>query len=851
MSIEVKEMRVLDYLEGEMDAEQEAAFLAEAAADSELAALLEEYREQDRHLHGYFDAQASAVDAKVRRPDLEKLPVSVAARTTRRSPRLMMLAAAAALALVVGGSLYLRPQPHRAALESVAYTRGGAQAFVVGSQKPVAVEKSALAQVERLKTPSRAQLEVALTNGVGSLELRENSTLLTTQAKGAVELKLERGEVLVTASKHAAEQPVRVTTPYFEALASAPATFSVVKGIRGAEIAVVSGEVEVRSAGSRQTVGTGKSFSSAGSTPLPVADRIAWSRHYPELLASLPADIRTTTPEAEMSTGAPVEVAMVAPKETTEEPTVATKSVVKSVSFRPADTTNYLPEGTLSLIEVPSLQSILAERGASNMADVLLGGDTEIWVQSSAANLDVSQTEFEEISKHISEVFSNADLNLMLSSLAGSASVGLGPKGPFLVADVTDNLAEVSALVNGKLNPWLEKDSPKGGVRAVVANGRFVAGAAEAIEPVVTAVRGSSPTPFADSAFLSEVRRVAPGSRFTAALDAQGLMRSVSTSEQSSLFFRNVGLGNMQTVIAATNFADQAQNQALRITFDGPRQGAISWLDKPGPLSSFQYFTPDAHAVMAARIKRPGEMLNQFLGWVGPQRDPSTPEGAAEADLIHRLADTLGNEAAIGLDNPVLPIPNIKLAIEVLDPEGFHDGMMELMDDIATHSQGEKKVDVNASEYRDHLIVDFTYPGTPYGVSYAVVGDFVVLGPGRPFLQSTIDTFTEHQSLNEEYAFNQALPAKSGSHCSALMYVASNSSMGEAAPVLEGLLKQYHIPIDISGMNAAGSDGTKAAVYYAIAEENRIDVFIEGIRGNYKMTGLLPAVADWIKTNSR
>jgi hypothetical protein len=315
-----------------------------------------------------------------------------------------------------------------------------------------------------------------------------------------------------------------------------------------------------------------------------------------------------------------------------------------------------------------------------------------------------------------------------------------------------------------------------------------------------------------------------------------------------SRFFQNAGLANMHSVIAATSFRDQAQNQALRITFDGERQGVMSWLDTPGPMSSFQYYSPDTHALIAMRVKTPSVILDEFFTWIG-QEGGAVPDTDPEVALVKKIAATLGNEAAIGLDNPVLPTPNVKVALEVLDPEGFHDAMVELLDMMWAENSTLQKVEVNAEDYRNHLVVDFTYPGSNLGISYSVIGDFVVLGPGRPFLQDAINMYVEGQTLNNEYSFQQALPAKSGSYCSMLMYAAHNPSMSDAAPVLTELLRQNNIPISTSPLEKSDT-ATDGAVYYIIAEQNQIDLFIEGIRGDYAMSGMIPAVASWIESNS-
>ena len=162
MSIDEKELRILEYLEGELSPEEEKIFLARVEADPELAALLEEYQQQDRLLHAYFDSQATAAE-KVARPDLRALPSAQVERSVgRRRKQVFALAAAAALALAVGlGSYLFSPSDVHSAVEAVVYTQGRTQAFQPERSTPVDATKAVAGAVERLKTPARSQLEVA------------------------------------------------------------------------------------------------------------------------------------------------------------------------------------------------------------------------------------------------------------------------------------------------------------------------------------------------------------------------------------------------------------------------------------------------------------------------------------------------------------------------------------------------------------------------------------------------------------------------------------------------------------------------------------------------------------------
>lgn len=850
MSIDQQEMRVLEYLEGEMSPDEEAAFLREVENDPALAAVLADYQEQEQLLHVYYDQKAETL-LESRRPDLSGAAVVMA--KPRRSPAVWIWSAAAALALVVGGGSYLMgpAAPTGTGVEAVVAVEGRAQAFASANNNPQALqaggELTAVPDVERLKTPAGSQMEVALAGRAGTLEMRENSTVRVRELDHSVALTLERGEVLLNteaapspagAVAAAPPRPVRVQTPYFDAEGTG-AIFNVTRGLRGAEVAVLSGEVEIRQNGSRKRLRGGESFSSTGVQPVALSQRIAWSRHAEELAALLP----------QQDPGSPA-ASGTAAASTADDSGPQAFTTGGSVSL--SGPSVFLPADTVGLVEIRDMQEMLRESGAASLGDAVLSAALrEAWSKG-LAGTKLESDQKAHLSEHFDKIVSNEALNAILGSMGGAVSIGIAPRGLVLVSEAMarhgDLARELPAIQQAAAEA---NERGEDAVNAQLVNGFLVIGiTGPVMEEVAEAARTVRRTEFASGDFFRKVRTIAPASYFTAALDAQSFMaRATQSNPGSERALRMMGLANMETMVAATGFADQADNQGLRVTFDGPREGVISWLDTPGPLSSFQFFSPDTHVLMAARIKRPEEMLRNVLGWMEARNRRMVPDSEPEFQLMTNLIATLGNEAAIGLDNPVLPIPNVKAAIEVLDPMGFHSYMVELMELMWSDVDNPHfTVEVKTADYRDHLVVSFSYPGSDIGLSYAIVDDFVVLGPGSMYLRSSIDAFLDGGSLANEYAFQQALPAKSGTHASGLIYVAANESLNSSAPMLQEVLGNYNIPVHLESLITA-PERTQAAVYYAIADDDQIDLYIEGIKGSYQMGGLLPAVANWIEGN--
>ncbi|HNM47396.1 MAG TPA: hypothetical protein PKH51_10295, partial [Candidatus Sumerlaeota bacterium] len=198
MKTEEKELRVLEYLEGELTAEQEQALIRDAASDAELAELLADYQQQERALESYFTARGDAA-RNISRPDLRRLPVAVASAqpaTAKRNRRVFVsLAIAAGLAAAAGSVYFLSSSPTKGDLPpvTVAAAVGKPQMITAnGSLEAITPEMKIAKAVEKFKTPDGSRLELALGKNGGSVELNSNSTVELRRAMQGTTVKLNR-----------------------------------------------------------------------------------------------------------------------------------------------------------------------------------------------------------------------------------------------------------------------------------------------------------------------------------------------------------------------------------------------------------------------------------------------------------------------------------------------------------------------------------------------------------------------------------------------------------------------------------------------------------------------------------
>lgn len=857
MNTHDKELRVLEYLEGELSPDEEKALLDEAATDGELATLLAEYQQQERGLHAYFSARAEAA-SRAAHPDLRRLPVAVAparpAAARGRRRLLVALAAAAVLAVMAGIRLYIYPDGNAGEVAILVKSASGRPQALTqkGEMLPLEVNRSLPDTASRVKTPEGSYIELMLGSDRGRVEMSSNSSAEFQRGERATNVTLDRGELLAWPGVAV----LTVSTPQLQ-VTGRDSVFSVVRGLRGSEVSVLRGEVEVTQAGARRRLHPGQSYSSTGVKPLPITQRVAWSEDASGLAASLAAG---TTSTGAVQVASAVSEPATAPvsKQTTGTATDAARTASLLTAVGVARTTDYLPDSTVSFIESPNVSSLRVDESGRTLRDVLHETSLRAFISARLENSGVPQARIDEMFAKLEEVVTPEELDLIKNSLGGSLSVAATPHSPILVAEITENSDRVAQIVNEGIEPWLASQNPGADARprAVVVNNMLLCGVtSEDFAQTLEAAGAMRPTGFATSAFLREVHASAPQSRITAAADILTIRSLAAASDPSFRlrpFFERTGLGNMTSVVAASSFADQADNRAMRISFDGDRRGVMNWLGEPAPLASTQFFSPSAHLISASRIRKPELMLNEVLGWMREDLVTSGDmEGSEEGALIKRLAATLGNEVAFGIDNPVLPVPNVKVVAEVIDPIEFHNSMLALTELISRHRDADHQIVLDSRSYKDRLIVDMQSPGSPVTVSYAIINDYVVFGPGRAFLQNTIDLVEAGQTIDHESAFLEALPGNSGSYVSMLTYVAPARELGDARPIIEGFLRSRGMNVDLEYLSARTS-ATKPRVFYAIATGNRIDFYMEGVKGDYQMAGMLPLVADLLSgTTSR
>lgn len=777
------ETRVLEFLEGDLDAEAARAFLEEAERNPELMGLLRRYEAQEAGLRRVFAGGAARADG-LRQPVLPAPGSRRATVVTATGRRLSwgLAAAAAAAVVAVGGGAWWATVGGIAPARLVAiHSESGRPVQVLGSDGPVTVQQGALIARSGsvLKTPDGTRASVQLASN--RLELNSNSTVtLDRRAR----LGLERGEVLVWGREDAARQDsVTVTTEGLE-VAGRGAVFSVARGLGGAEVAVIEGSVEIRFGGKARTLSAGEVFSTTDSRPLPLSARVAWSDRQTELRRMLDPGTIVEAPAATTTGNASLE-----------------------------EMARYLPESTYSFVATDDLGDVLKDVGSDSLGDAL---DSEqlVRLRTALGSRAISPT-VDAAMTAAGELVQDQRVRGLLDQLGGRLVVAVHGDGLLVMAQVEGDLARAERVVNECVNPALARVEGPQPLAARVERGWLLLGSQNAtFDEVVAGLRGDRASAFGNTDFFRSVSRAARSGSFTVGMDPQALIAQAGRHEPRMVpALEQLGIGSVASVVASNGFTDQASNRALRLSFDGERQGLFRWIGAPAPLASARAMAPGTWFYAAMRTDRPTQIVADLMAMGG--RDVGL-----DPALLDDLAQSLGNEVALGLGQPMLPLPKVRLAIEVNDATRFHRSLHALL----TSLDGSGAMRVSRGTVGGREVLRFDHPGTSLPIAVGVVRDMAVFTVGQTALEEAWAQAERGESLDNVAAFREALPAKSGTHASMLVY----HRTGEDAQQMASLLS-------LMGISADGkSELSKApAVLYAVAEDDRIDLYGEGIRNNW------------------
>ena len=840
MTCPFNEYKLLAYIEDDLSEEERDEVLRHIAGCSECAGLIKRYERQGVLLGQYY---RSLLEAALNEPKPALTPPAKEKFIIRSSIPMYAVAVILIFLTVTGISVLVNHllKSARKGLEvgTVLVVEGQAQYFKGDKLQFIKTGMSILSGM-RFKTTRDSYLSLGL-NGTKStgeaniVEVRGSSFASFHDYKDRTELVLERGEVWVHLNS---KPPKRFAVRTNHGLIQERGTiFNVTQGVAGVSVGVVIGEVDVEKGGATQQVNPGEMFFTftdmSGDN---IRRHVVWSHYRDRLLALLGPEKQS---DREAQGIKPLRVRkMPVPQET---PTLPPEE-----GFGTLTPSQLMPPDTLFFIEAYSLPYIIKEWEASDYSRLLKDPEMVKWWDGEG---------MKDVRGRALKRYGMAEWVALARAINGPASCGFSPtQGLIIVADCRQDVKTVEAIVNERIRPILKSIKESlGNYRADVAQvevkrGYLVIGWGEkGLKKTLQAISEDKPTGFTEDRFYNNIRANLPNSRMTVAFDFHALLQlpQLKKGKDFNVFLTRAGLDNLDYLIVSPDFAGRGLNQAMRIAFDGSRHGVVGWLDEPGFMGSFRYFGSDAYIISAARLKSPQDMFREVMGWIfedlGASAEPISEKTDKGFAIMQEIAGCMGHEFAIGVQNPLMPIPNIQMAIEITDPMKFHDLMLEYIDFINKLNPG-LEIEMEGKEYRNKLIVSLSCHNLPFDISYVVLDDYLVIGPGEPFLRHTVDVFLEGHSIADERAFQNLLPAAGQTNFSLLIFQ-------NVSNMVSGAMKQFTGGLSAQGRNQLPAFDIlnkfqTAGISYAFCNDQYVDFYINGSTGmDFSMGGALPLVA--------
>jgi len=735
-----------------------------------------------------------------------------------------MYAVAAMIIFVVGtaalfmqnDSLFAKAGP-RATVESIdgglyRVSANGEQAVRPGDQ---------FAEDETIRTPNGGHAFVRLSDG-SRVEMNERAEFSVSQGRKNTTVHLERGDILIQAAHRTSGHLYVLSKDCHVAVTGT--IFAVSSGIRDSRVAVVQGAVLVSYAGEEQMLHPGDGLSTSDSAEtISVKKEIAWSRNLGEYLQLL----------AQFS------------------------SLEKKLATIPLPGLRYssqllrfVPQGTILYASSPNYGDAL-KQADQLLHEQLQSSDAlnKWWQQVNAGrhpSLEEMIEKFQTLSQYLGDeaVFSVVQEGERCQPLI-LAQVQRAGLREYLESEAAqtnnypDGRAVLQVLEASELDNVIANAGAGTKLFAVVLPEYvLVSPDPELLKSTIAKIESGSASGFAETSYgqlLTNLYSNGAGLLFTADIASLHQHRALYQKDpRNQEGLSRSGFGDLKYLVAESkNINSTAENHAVLI-FNGPRHGVASWLAAPAPIGALEFVSPQASAVASFVIKKPEAMFDDLFAFAqarNPQAQSELEE--MESKLNFRLRDdfasTLGGEATLALDGPVLPTPSWKFIIEVNDSGRLQNTLRTMVEDhnaeAAQHNYPELAYDETQFQGRTYYHVHALSADSFAEFYYTFADGYMIAGPSRALLVQAIATRNSSDSLARSSQFLALLPQNSQTNVSALYYQ-------NLAPLLDSVAGLT--PSQLQSLRELAAD-SKPSVAVAYGEESQIEFVTNG-----KFPGLDP-----------
>lgn len=667
----------------------------------------------------------------------------------------------AVVGVTIGRSGLFAPSGYRASLESV----DGAlyRVDAAGEHRAQPGDQFGEGQAVRTSAGSRAMLRLR----DGSLvEMNGRSELYVTLGWRNTTVNLARGIVIVQAAKR---QSGHLYVKTADARVAVTGTiFSVNAGIKGSRVSVIEGTVHVAQAGGESVLQAGDQVSTNSSVgQVPVRDEVAWSQdrdRYFALLAQLSILQRNL--------------------ESIKLPDLRYETKLLPM----------VPDSTVVYAAVPNYGDALAQANQLLQQQLQQSEVLRDWWQQHGPGRAGNGPSFNEAidTIHSLSQFVGNEIVVSVSETGGQqcnvlaiAEIAKPGLQQFLASQIQQSHSPNNIRL---LSPEDLSGATQGDGRDmyILITPQFVAAS-----PYVSTLadvnsrwsQSASSSAFAQSDFGKRIAsEYSSGAGLLVAVNLGQMAtdhKVMAEAERHEGLLEHSGFANVKYLIAQRKDAGGKTSNSAELSFNGPRTGVASWLSTPAPIGALGFVTPNAAAVGAFVSKSPALMVDdllQILNAGNPRAAESLQEMDTELniDLRNDLAASLGGEAALALDGPLLPTPSWKLIVEVYDPNRLEYSLEHLVDAVSRHAAEHnhpgltlEKEQVSGSNY---YVIRSADPAVPVEVHYTFSDGYLVAGPTQAVVQAAIRTRGKGDSISHSEKFLALFPVDQHANVSGLIY---------------------------------------------------------------------------------
>jgi hypothetical protein len=637
---------------------------------------------------------------------------------------------------------------------------------------------------EEIRTPGGAHAVLRLFDG-SRVEMNERATLSVATNWRGTTIHLERGHIIVQAAK---QKRGKLYVSTNDSQVSVVGTiFAVNKGTLGSRVSVVEGQVDVQHDNQTQSLKPGQQTTTHPSlAQVPVESEVAWSRdaaHYFALLGEL------STLQKRLET-------------------------IPSSGLRyQSRLLLYMPEDTKLFAAIPNMSVTLAE--AKKVFDERLQFSEVLrsWWQANPR----LRTEIETMIDQIQTISTFLGEEIVIFITDQDRMNGL------FIAETKDG-----AGLKQHIDQFVQKHGGKAPFAYSIENNLIVLGeneAAVARAKAMMARGATASTPFRQR--IEQSYRDGAGWLFAANLE-QIVPESVIGKKEPSR--KDLGLDSMQYVVLERRDIAGKTDNRVTVSFKGERQGVASWLATPGSMGTLNFVSPEATAAASIVVKQPRAIMDevfQMFRKLDPNFDQGLALFQAETGLhpIDDLAATLGTEATLAIDGPILPVPSWKFAVEVNQPQRLEASIEKVVALANQHmDQRVPKLVHKQEQVSGRTFYVVSGGRLPTEVHYTFVDSYLVVAATRTLLTSSMQNRQTGYTLARSEKFRTQLPYNTNPNFSSVIYHNLGSTLG---PVIEQFQNTFNA-------TQAQKDSMKAikeappGLIAAYAEGDRISIATSG-----------------------